>query len=81
MLLQIRDFIQRENVVSTQQLIREFQIDEQALLPMLDCWIRKGVIHPCQEESVCQSSCFRRCQTTRPRYYQYCEKSLSHRSQ
>jgi hypothetical protein len=72
MLLQIRDFIQREKVVSTQQLTREFQLDEQALLPMLDCWVRKGVIHPCQEKTACQSSCFR-CNTTRPVYYQYRE--------
>jgi len=72
MLLQIRDFIQREKVVSTQQLTREFQVDEQALLPMLDCWIKKGVIYPCQEKVACQSSCFR-CTTTRPLYYQYRE--------
>ena len=31
MLLQLRDFIQREGVVSTQQLAREFRLDEQAL--------------------------------------------------
>ena len=44
MLLQIRDFIQREQVASTQQLAREFHIDEKALQPMLDIWVNKGVI-------------------------------------
>lgn len=72
MLLQIRDFIQREKVVSTQQLTREFQVDEQALLPMLDCWIKKGVIHSWQEKTTCQSACFR-CTPTRPLYYEYRE--------
>lgn len=71
MLLQIRDYIRRENVVSTQQLIREFKIDEQALLPMLDCWIKKGVIYPYQEGRACQSQCFKGCQTSSRRYYQY----------
>lgn len=57
MLLKIRDFIQREQVASTQQLSREFHIDEQALQPMLDIWVRKGVIVPCQEKAGCQSVC------------------------
>lgn len=70
MLLQIRDFIHREQVVSTQQLTREFQVDEQALQPMLDIWIRKGVIRQCQDKASCQSSCFR-CSKKVPMYYQY----------
>ena len=44
MLLQLRDFIQRERRVNTQQLMREFAIDEQALLPMLTFWVNKQVI-------------------------------------
>lgn len=70
MLLQIREFIYQQRVVSTQQLAREFHLDEGALKPMLDLWERKGVIRPCQEERACQSSCFR-CKTTAPLYYQY----------
>ena len=70
MLLQIREFIHREQVVSTQQLAREFHVDEQALQPMLDIWIRRGVISKCEEKIACKSSCFR-CTTNAPVYYQY----------
>jgi len=70
MLLQIREFIQREQVVSTQQLAREFHIDEQALQPMLAIWVAKGVIEKCHEKAACQSSCFR-CKTNAPVFYQY----------
>lgn len=69
MLLQIRDFIQRERVVSTQQLAREFHVEEQALQPMLDIWIHRGVIRQCQEKTACKGSCFR-CSTTAPVFYQ-----------
>lgn len=71
MLLQIRDFIQREQVASTQQLAREFNLDEQALQPMLDIWINKGVIERCQEKTECQSACAR-CKTNAPVFYQIC---------
>ena len=70
MLLQIRDYIQQKQVVSTQQLAREFRLDEQALQPMLKVWISKGVIRPCEEKSTCQSSCFR-CTIKTPVFYQY----------
>lgn len=70
MLLQIRDYIHREQVVSTQQLAREFHIEEQALQPMLDIWVRHGVIRPCHEKTTCQSSCFR-CSSTAPSFYQF----------
>lgn len=69
MLLNIRDFIQREQVASTQQLSREFHIDEQALQPMLDIWVRKGVIKPCQEKAGCQSACSR-CKINAPVFYE-----------
>lgn len=69
MLLQIRDYIQREQVVSTQQLAREFHVEEQALQPMLDIWVRRGVIRQCQQKTACQSSCFR-CSSTAPVFYQ-----------
>ena len=69
MLLQIRDFIQREQVASTQQLAREFHVDAQALQPMLDVWVNKGVIKPCQEKTGCQSACAR-CKTNTLVYYQ-----------
>ncbi|RUR16682.1 MULTISPECIES: FeoC-like transcriptional regulator [Legionella] len=68
MLLQIRDYIRREGVVSTQQLTREFRLDLPALQPMLDIWLNKGAIKKCQEKGACQSSCFK-CRTP-PEYYQ-----------
>lgn len=70
MLLQLRDFIHREQVVSTQQLAREFHVDELALQPMLDIWTRRGVIRQCQEKTACKRSCFR-CSTNTPVYYQF----------
>ncbi|HRD68910.1 MAG TPA: FeoC-like transcriptional regulator [Legionella sp.] len=68
MLLQIRDFICREGIVSTQQLTREFRVDLLALQPMLDLWVSKGAIRKCQERSNCQSACFK-CRVP-PDYYQ-----------
>jgi hypothetical protein len=68
-LLQIRDYIGRQGVVSTQQLTREFNLDLPALQPMLDIWLYKGVIKKCQESANCQSACFK-CRTP-PEYYQY----------
>ena len=70
MLLQIRDYICRQGVVSTQQLTREFHLDLPALQPMLDLWIGKGVIRKCQEKANCQGTCFK-CRTNAPEYHQY----------
>ncbi len=69
MLLQIRDYIHREGVVSTQQLSREFRVDLLALQPMLDLWIKKGAIGKCEEKANCQSTCFK-CKTSPIEYYQ-----------
>ncbi|KTC91896.1 FeoC-like transcriptional regulator [Legionella cincinnatiensis] len=70
MLLQIRDYIRRKGVVSTQQLIREFHLDFQALQPMLNLWMGKGVIGKCQEKVQCNSTCFK-CRPQELEYYQY----------
>lgn len=70
MLLQIRDFIIKQGLVSTQQLTREFHLDLSALQPMLTIWINKGVIQKCQEKAQCQSSCFK-CHVG-PEYYKSC---------
>lgn len=72
MLLQIRDYLRREKVASNQQLAREFHLDLQALQPMLEFWLAKGLIKNCQEKSGCQSRCFK-CQTLPPVYYQILE--------
>lgn len=69
MLLQIRDYVRREQVVSNQQLAREFQVDISALQPMLDVWVHKGVISTCEQESACKSRCFK-CRVP-PVYYRY----------
>lgn len=69
MLLQIRDYLRRQKVASNQQIAREFCLDLEALQPMLDLWLRKGLIAACQERSACQSSCFR-CRTKPLLYYQ-----------
>ena len=73
MLLILRDFIQREQVVSTQQLAREFHIDEQALQPMIDILVKKGAIKPCHEKAGCQSVCAG-CKTNVPVFYEWIEK-------
>ncbi|EHL29872.1 FeoC-like transcriptional regulator [Legionella drancourtii] len=70
MLLQIRDYIGRQGVVSTQQLAREFHLDLPALQPMLDLWVGKGIIRKCQEKANCQSTCFK-CRIQSLEYYQY----------
>lgn len=57
MLLQLREYIQREGVVSIQQLTREFHMAESALRPMLELWVRKGAISPHQHQKACQSTC------------------------
>lgn len=71
MLFEIRDYLRREKIASNQQLAREFHLDLAALQPMLEVWIRKGVISCCQEKSPCQSRCFK-CHKEPPVYYQYC---------
>jgi hypothetical protein len=57
MLLALRNYIQREGAVSIQQLARTFRIEESALKPMLELWVRKGDILPYQKTGACQSVC------------------------
>jgi hypothetical protein len=71
MLLQIREFIQRAQVVSTQQLAREFSMDEDALQAILEIWVKKKVIELCPQNITCQSSCMR-CKPRAPMYYRAC---------
>lgn len=59
MLLQIRDYIHREQMVSTKQLMRAFQLDYSALQPMLDLWIKRGVIVKHVNAQSCDSPCFK----------------------
>lgn len=69
MLFQIRDYIAREGVVSDQQIARAFHMDKYALEPLLERWMRKGVIQRCHEASFCKTKCFQ-CHETKPVFYQ-----------
>ncbi len=55
MLFEIRDYIFREKIVSLKQLGRAFNSDAEALLPMLDIWIKKGQI--AKEKKPCGKPC------------------------
>jgi hypothetical protein len=70
MLLQIRDFIHRQQVVSVQQISREFHIDEQALQPMLDLWVNKGVIASIEKNTSCKTKCYKCGPKAAPKFYQ-----------
>jgi hypothetical protein len=70
MLLLIRDYIHRQKVVSLQQLSREFHMDEAAMQPMLDLWVKKGVIHSIEQNS-CKANCFKCGPKTAPKVYQF----------
>ena len=59
MLLQLLDFIKKTTYVSGSQLAREFRVDLSALQPMLDFWIKKGVIQSSQEKISCEKRCIR----------------------
>ncbi|MFY7698205.1 MAG: FeoC-like transcriptional regulator [Legionella sp.] len=69
MLLKIRKFIQQQQIVTIEQLMREFRIDEQALIPMLTIWVKKGVIHICEDNRDCKASCGG-CRSKASVYYQ-----------
>ena len=57
MLLQLRDFIQREKHVSRQQVARFLQMDEGALQPLLDFLVKKGIIKLMDDNAPCKSQC------------------------
>lgn len=59
-LLELRNFIRHYRSVSTEQLTREFKIAHEALLPMLDIWVRKGKIQPLRSAQQCNGcqSCY-----------------------
>lgn len=70
MLLQLYDYLQREKIVSDTQLARQFHLDIKALQPMLEVWLRKGIITFCHEKR-CEQRCIK-CPNTASTYYQYC---------
>jgi hypothetical protein len=70
MLLEILNYLRREKIASNHQIARQFALDLSALEPMLDCWVNKGKLKICEQNSTCNSSCFK-CKAQPPRYYQY----------
>ena len=69
MLLAIRDFIKRYQVVSTEQLTREFRLAHDALLPILTIWVNKGLIRKLSADAKC-GAC-RSCHPKRQAYEYY----------
>lgn len=69
MLLEIRKFIEQEKTVSNQQVARVFHLDVHTLEPMLDIWLRQGVIRRVNEKKGCRRPCGS-CRTP-PEYYAY----------
>lgn len=70
MLLAIREFIQTHRVVSSEQLSREFRIAIEALVPMLEVWISKGVIRSAQTIN-CGSKCQLSCRSQKSNAYEW----------
>ncbi|MDP3561287.1 MAG: FeoC-like transcriptional regulator [Legionellaceae bacterium] len=48
---------------------REFRVTKDALIPMLDIWVAKGVIRQSQKVA-CGRKCFS-CKPRRPEFYQW----------
>jgi len=70
-LLALRDFIQHHQVVSLEQLTREFRIAPEALVPILSIWMNKSVIRRAIDKEGCGTTC----QSCRPKqltYYEWC---------
>ena len=70
MLLQIRDYLRCQKIASNQQIAREFAVDILTLQPMLDIWLRKGVIVNCQDASYCKNSCIN-CRQQSIKFYRF----------
>ena len=77
MLLQIREFVRREKIASSQQLARAFHVDFSALEPMLEIWLRKGVIAYAHSQTSCTNRCATaNCQTQSVVYYSYVDNFI-----
>jgi len=71
MLLQLHDYIKRNQMIGLDQIAREFRIDKQALQPMIDIWVKKGKIRACQERKLCGGGCVSSCKINRPIFYEW----------
>jgi len=71
-LLQLRDYLAKEQYVSLKQLAREFNIDTTALIPMLDVWVARGVLQvDAQQQRSCPTACGACGDGDAPKYYRY----------
>ncbi len=70
MLFALRDYVAKEKRVSLAQLARFFKVDVTALEPMLDVWIRKGVLKQDVQKMACKTACLG-CSREAAIYYQY----------
>jgi hypothetical protein len=76
MLLQLRDYLAKEQYVSLKQLAREFNIDTTALIPILDVWVARGVLKIEEYNTkhvACATACGGCAGGDAPRYYRYVE--------
>ena len=69
MLVQVLNYVKKQGIVSTQQMARFFRMDEDALQPMINIWVDKGAIRPCEITSACKTTCFK-CNKSTPLYYE-----------
>ena len=67
-LAQLRDYIKQRQQVSLADIILHFDVDEDAVRPMLEVWINKGKIHRRMATASCGSSCHQ-CQSATPEIY------------
>jgi hypothetical protein len=68
--LAIRDYIQKQGIVSIAQLSREFHIAIEALGPMLELWVNKGFVRKTDPKDSCGSAC-RGCSPQNIQYYEW----------
>lgn len=64
MLMRLRDYVKKQGRVSLTQISREFQIDEEALIPMMEFWTRKKLMTVTQGQVDCKG-----CRKCEPQLY------------
>lgn len=76
MLIALHDYIKKEGTVSAVHVARTFSLDLSALLPMLDFWVKKGVLShttPLKKCGGCHG-----CDENLPNIYQYVARTQCH---
>ncbi len=57
MLYLLRNYIEKYRAVSITQISREFMMDVQAIKPILDIWVKKGVVNIHNHPLACKTAC------------------------